>query len=255
MEVGDDIELQVNPRIASLYFEQDHFTTEKGTYTNRIYRLHFPEVPFGLCTLNITAGKNPGLLIIYTSDRYDRLVLITTVHTCGCYLAFFPTGDLAEDAFPDNWPQSIQTVFGYKLPGIISSQTTSDKPYTFTIASETHRVIGVSKAGIDHTDFTQIRPLRLHPMTQLSNLPYQSGAVSFFETDGPRAGYVKNNNKPLERLLISWWAFDWHVGEDKAYGRSDSSTTPFYTSLKFWQRDNSDMKDFPRFLSYWGWNL
>lgn len=255
VEVDGEPDLQVNSRVASLYFEQDHFTTKKGTYTNRIYRLHFPEVPFGLCSFNITTGKNPGLLIIYTLDQHDRLVLITTVHTCGCYLAFFPTTDLPEDAFPRDWPKAIQSVFGYKLPGIVPSQTWSDKPYTFTLASETHRVIGVSKPRRYQADITQVRPLNLHPMTELNNLLYQDETLSFFETEGSREGYVKNNSKPLERLLISWWAFDWHVGEDKAYGKSDTSTTRFYTSLKFWQRDNSDMKNFPRFLSYWGWNL
>ncbi len=71
-----------------MYVEQASFSTTKDTYTNFIYRIHFPEVPFDWCNLNITTGKNPGLLIIYTVDPTDKLVLITTVHTCGCYLAF-----------------------------------------------------------------------------------------------------------------------------------------------------------------------
>jgi hypothetical protein len=59
----------------------------------------------------------------------------------------------------------------------------------------------------------------------------------------------------LERFFVSWWAFDWHVGEDKAYGPAEETGTVFYTSLKFWRRDVSDMWFFDRFLKYWGWNL
>ena len=85
------------------------FSTIKNTYTNFIYRIHFPEVPFDWYNLHITTGKNPGLLIIYTiEDPTAKLVLITTVHTCGCYLAFFPTEDLAKEAYPPNWPEETQ---------------------------------------------------------------------------------------------------------------------------------------------------
>lgn len=61
--------------------------------------------------------------------------------------------------------------------------------------------------------------------------------------------------KILERLLMSWWALDLYVGEDKAYSIHDKSGAVFYTSLKFWARQASDMKNFPEFLKYWGWNL
>lgn len=92
-------------------------------------------------------------------------------------------------------------------------------------------------------------------MLDLYYLPYQDKTVSFFETEGSRKGYVKDNTKLLERFLISWWAFDFQVGEDKAYSTHDKSDTVFNTSLKFWARKASDLKDFPKFLDYWGWRL
>lgn len=248
-------EIQVNHFAATLYFEENHFSTEKSKYTNHLYRLHFPKVPFDICNLNITAGKNPGLLIIYTIDAQGRTVLITTVHTCGCYLAFFPTTDLAKDMFPNDWPDSTQSVYGYKLPSIVTSETQAQSPYIFSLASGSHRIHGVWTTPTKHLGLSVTKDMTLQPISALYRLPYQNGVESFFETEGPRSGYVKNNSKPLERLLISWWAFDWHVGEDKAYNKSDSSSTPFYTSLKFWQRNNSDMNNFPKFLSYWGWKL
>lgn len=246
----------VNGTAPTMYVEQTSFSTTKKTYTNFIYRIHFPEVPFDRCNLNITMGKNPGLLIIYTVDATDKLVLITTVHTCGCYLAFFPTEDLAKEAYPLNWPEESQSVFGYTLPAVLPSQLpTARQPYFFTLESGNHRISDISPTTTTPSSQTIAPLMKIQPMESLYHLPYKDGNISFFESTGRREGYVKNNGKILERLLISWWAFDWHVGEDKAYGKSASSAAPFYTSLKFWQRGNSDMKNFSQFLTYWGWTL
>ncbi|MFT5697499.1 MAG: hypothetical protein ACI8ZB_000347 [Desulforhopalus sp.] len=239
----------------TLYFEQSSFTTQKNRYTNLIYRIHFSKVPFDICNLNITTGNNPGLLVIYTLDDANSLVLITTVHTCGCYLAFFPTTNLPKEAYPDHWPLDAQSVYGYTLPSkLVPPLHTTDQPYYFTLENGSHRISNVAHPPNSH-NMRSFQPMEVHPMESLYHLPYKDMTVSFFEEAGQREGYVKNNTKILEKLLISWWAFDWHVGEDKAYGKSDSSRTPFYTSLKFWQRNSSDMKNFPQFLSYWGWDL
>jgi hypothetical protein len=247
---------RVNSEAASLYFEKNDFRTQQDSYTNLVYRIHFKEVPFGLCNINLTTGNNPGLLIIYTLNQQDELILITTVHTCGCYLAFFPTSNLPETAYPADWPQKTQAVYGYTLPSKL--ETIPYKPYYFTIESGTHRISAISQEAPVSKDSLQ-PPLKyqmtVQPMENLHKLPFQGKAVSFFEESGGRNGYVKNNSKILERLLISWWALDWHVGEDKAYGNSDTTQIPFYTSLKFWQRTSSDLKDFPRFLQYWDWKL
>ncbi|TKB06930.1 hypothetical protein [Desulforhopalus sp. IMCC35007] len=247
---------RVNSETATLYFETSRFETPENKYTNLVYRIHFQKVPFGLCSLNLTAGNNPGLLIIYTLDQESDLVLITTVHTCGCYLAFFPTSKLSEKTYPANWPPKNQSVFGYTLPSKLEGLPY--KPYYFTIEDGTHRISAISQNPPGSLD-TLAPPLYFQmdtqPMEHLHKLPYQNELVSFFEEAGSRKGYVKNNRKILERLLISWWALDWHVGEDKAYGNSDTTQLPFYTSLKFWQRKNSDLKDFPGFLHYWGWKL
>lgn len=248
--------LIVDGTTSTLYYEKSAFHTAKDSYTNLVYRIHFEKVPLGLNCLNLTTGKNPGLLIIYTLDAEKNVVLITTVHTCGCYLAFIPTTALAEDAYPENWRDNRQDVFGYSLPGRIGLAGVEYRSgYQFTIESETHRISDVVLWAESNTEGLQHIPLRMAPMADLYHIPYQSSTVSFFENEGNREGYVKNNTKILERLFISWWAFDLHVGEDKAYGNSDTSDIPFYTSLKFWRRNESDMKNFPAFLSYWGWKL
>ncbi|MCB2215160.1 hypothetical protein [Desulfofustis glycolicus] len=245
----------VDPVAATVYYERDSFTTDQGRYRNEIYRIHHERVPFGWGALNLTAGTNPGLLVIYTLNEADTVVLITTVHTCGCYLAFLPTPALPEDAYPADWPQDRQWIYGHTLPSRMELPE-QGRQIAFTLADQTHRVSEVSLIDPDNLPpATERVQTDLAPLSALYRLPFGETIVSFFETDGPRSGYVKNNSKPLERLLIGWWALDFRVGEDKAYRGGDSSETIFYTSLKFWAREESDLKDFPRFLAYWGWNL
>ncbi|MCB2173954.1 hypothetical protein KQH41_01665 [bacterium] len=245
----------VDPATATVYHERDSFTTDRGRYRNEIYRIHHERVPFGWGALNLTAGTNPGLLVIYTLNEADTVVLITTVHTCGCYLAFLPTSALPEDAYPADWPDDRQWIYGHTLPSRIGLPE-QGRQIAFTLADQTHRVSDVSLIDPDSLPpATEHVQTDLAPLSALYRLTFGERTVSFFETDGPRTGYVKNNSKVLERLLIGWWALDFRVGEDKAYRGGDSSETILYTSLKFWAREESDLKDFPRFLAYWGWNL
>ncbi len=253
----NDPEIFVDPEKPSIYYETQEFSTAKGRYTNLIYRIHFQEVPLDWGRINLTAGRNPGILVIYTLDEKAGLLLVTTVHTCGCYLAFLPTTALPPEAFPRDWPADFQWIYGYTLPSRISlPREETDDRIVFTLASETHRIRDVAVAAGDARQaIPDRREMTLSPMQALYSLPYRDGTISFFETAGCRAGYVKNNTKILERLFISWWAFDLRVGEDKAYSVHERSDTVFYTSLKFWARQASDLKDFPGFLAYWGWRL
>jgi hypothetical protein len=250
-------EIYVDPETPAVFFEAQQFSTNRGTYRNLIYRIHFERVPFFLSTFNITVGNNPGILIIYTLDANDQLLLITTVHTCGCFLAFLPTKALPSDWFPPDWPLESQWVYGHTLPSLLQPpKTNNSEKIVFTLESETHRISDVAVLGQDTLqNLHDVIDLEILPMNDLYQLPFKDTTESFFEMEGPRRGYVRNNTKFLERLLISWWAFDLYVGEDKAFGAADTSETIFYTSLKFWHRKDSDLKDFPRFLSYWGWKL
>jgi hypothetical protein len=257
MTSDGDPEIFVDPQRPTIYFESQDFQTAKGRYTNLIYRIHFQEVPLDWSRINLTAGRNSGLLVIYTLEETGTLLLVTSVHTCGCFLAFLPTDAMPKNSLPANWTTSPQSVYGQTLPGILDLGKDQTKSrLVFTLASETHRIGDVTVAAEDFSNITADPVIMdLLPMQALHHLPFHDKTVSFFETDGPRAGYVRNNTKILERLFISWWAMDLHVGEDKAYGKDDKSGAIFYTSLKFWDRKASDLKDFPTFLAYWGWRL
>ncbi len=254
---GKDPIVFVDPEKPAIYFETQEFTTTKGRYTNLIYRIHFKEVPLGWTSVNLTAGRNPGLLFIYTLDEGGTLLLITTVHTCGCYLAFFPTESMPRVFLPKNWSADPQWIYGYTLPSSLQiPKKPADGRITFTLESETHRIgnVTVTDSTTRQAVPRQVK-MQLQPMLDLYRLPYQGKSLSFFEEQGSRKGYVKDNTKLLERFLISWWAFDLQVGEDKAYSMHDNSGTVFYTSLKFWARNSSDLKNFPKFLEYWDWGL
>jgi hypothetical protein len=124
------------------------------------------------------------------------------------------------------------------------------------LKSSTHRVVDM---WLDEANalypYDRVRtPMKPLKVLEGLSLP-GGGATSFYDSSGCREDFVKNSQKPWERLLMSWWALDWRVGEDKKLGRDRQDGRVFYTSLKPWARKASDMRNFPVFLQYWGWNL
>jgi len=249
----DDHKIIIDPNTPTIYTAEQHFTTARGSYRNIIYRLNFQKVPFP----HITAGSNGGLLVYLTLNEKDAPLLLTTLHTCGCYLAFIPFTSLPRDAWPKNWPAGKQTVFAETLPSFLDppAEAKDISRLLIRLRSETHRVMDAEMAPADHLpELDTIRTL-VQPMASLKKLEVSDGLVSFYYEDGFRKGYVKGSGKLLERLFMSWWAFDFLVGEDKELGPEEETGNVFYTSLKLWDRDESNIWDFPTFLKYWGWNL
>ncbi|MFN2365157.1 MAG: hypothetical protein ABR523_01690 [Desulfurivibrionaceae bacterium] len=247
---GEEV-IYVDTGEASVYAMTQEFATDRDGYTNLIYRIHFPQTPLP----HLTAGWNVGLLVYVTLNSEEEPVLITTLHTCGCYLAFIPTGNLPEGAKPDDWPEQEQTVYGQSLPVVVEKDSPGER-LIIKISGATHRVTDLDYADPSRFDRINRIPLHLNPMDALNRLPIpDDGATSFFETEGFRKGLVKGSRKPLEMTLMGWWAFDPHVGVDKALGPPDETGATMYTSLKFWNRDKSNIWYFRRFLDYWGWDL
>lgn len=257
---NDEAVIEVDPVEAVVFVDRQNFTTANGSYTNLIYRIHFEKTPFSLLPFHITAGKNNGLLAVVTLDASNRPVLLTTVHTCGCFLAFTPTTLMPESAYPDGWSTDPQRVYGMTLPGLLELSEPFDDQQRFTIflKEETHRVMDIEVQTLEQIKrHNPVTPLSIAPVADLMTLPLgdDGSTTPFFETSGSRQGYVKGSYKPFERLLISWWSFDWRVGEDKAFGDKSETGTVFYTSLKPWNRQSSDMWPFAEFLEFWEWGL
>lgn len=251
--------IYVDPEKPTIYVHKLIFKTARGAYTNLYYRVHFERVPFNLVPFNVSAGRNTGLLAVVTLNNKGDPLLYTTVHTCGCYLAIVPTSFLPKDAYPPGWDLESQRVFGETLPGLLSFPAGGPQGVraVINLRNKSHRVRGLSLVkDAEASESYLLENAPILPLEALEALPMEDGSTtSFFETEGFKEGYVKGSNKPWEKLFISWWVFDWRVGQDKIFKPDDSTNTIFYTSLKFWRREASDMEDFPGFLRYWGWGL
>jgi hypothetical protein len=247
-------EVYVDPASPTYYGARAQFETDRGPYTNLIYRVHFERVPFP----HLGMGRNVGLLAVITLDPADRPVLITTVNTCGCYLAFVPTSLLPGDALPPGWDRMGQDVWGEELPGLLRCPEPFDPAYrpVIFLRNGTHRVADLKLQNVEEAGWRyKAVEARIEPREALDELPLDSGTTSFFFEQGAERGLVKGSEKPLEFLLMSWWALDWNVGRDRRLAPSAETGKTFYTSLKFWNRGESDMHEFAEFLRFWGWRL
>ena len=247
-------QIYVDPDRPVIFAEQREFRTARGAYTNLIYRVHFERVPFP----ELTTGHNVGIFVIVTLDQQRQPVLITTVHTCGCYLVFVPTSCLPADALPKGWNSSGQDAYGEHMPGHLEVPRPFDEGYrpVVYLRDRTHRVMDIRIQSIAEAGWRyDVVPARIRPLDSLERLPLDGGVTSFYETEGPRTGYVKGSRKPLEMLFMGWMALDFRVGRDKKLAPRDQMSTTLYTSLKFWRRSDSDLYPFADLLRYWGWSL
>jgi hypothetical protein len=252
-----DREIFIDPDAPVVYFLKRTFTTDKATYTNLIYRVHFPKVPFSLIPFNLTAGKNVGILVVVTLDGDNRPVLVTSVGTCGCYKAMVPTEFLPQDAFPVDWKGETLDIYGEHLPSLLHFKGIPAPRIVVYLRPEVHRVMDlqVRDARDLSADPFRIIPLPIEAMDRLKQLPVDHGTTSFYYDEGFLKGHVKGSVKPWETLFMSFISLDLFVGTDKAYADTAETDNPFYTSLKPWRREDSNMWDFARFLHYWGWRL
>ena len=209
-----------------IYVETSGFSTARASYTNVVYRIHFAETPFGWFPFQLSAGKNVGLLVIITCNRQGQPLLITTLHTCGCYLAFVPTSFLAPAAYPECWRENQrQWVFGQHLPSRLdfAGRDWRTAQVVLELAGSSHRVRDIRLLDGPVPAGLPLRQAPLQPLAALDAIAVDDGTtVSFFETSGARAGYVKNSRKIWERLLISWWALDWRVGRTRNSARKQT---------------------------------
>jgi len=248
----------ISPKTATIYTEKRIFKTLNNSYTNLIYRVHFEKVPDGLSPFYIAAGNNTGLIVIVTLNQLNQAVLYTTVHSCGCYLAFVPTSYMPESSHPKGWSTQRQIAYSENLPGLLDYKKSPpiQRKVGLLIRGGTHRVKDIWLLKPDSLENYNTVRAEVKPLDSLKKLSLDFGATtSFFENSGARKGYVKGSYKFREWLFMSWWAFDSRIGEDKVYGTDKNDGITFYTSIKPWAREESDMRDFNGFLKYWGWAL
>ncbi len=241
-----------------MYHMVRNFSTDRGDYTNHIFRIHFPEVPFSIIPFHLSYGNNVGLIVVVTLDSLDRPLLVTTVHTCGCYLAIIPTSFLPSDAYPEQWRDVPLTVYSERLPQKLDYMGKLNPKVLVHLRPNVHRVMDIEvieESELHHTKKYRKIITSLSDMEELEKLPINGTTTNFYHEDGPLKGHVKDSVKIWESLFLGLISLDLYVGADKTYADTGETGNPFYTSLKPWNRNASDMWHFRRFLEFWGWKL
>ena len=256
-EEGEEI-IYVDPTKPVIFYLNQEFSTEQGKYTNLVYRIHFPKVPFSIIPFYLTSGRNVGVIVVITLDSQQRPVLVTTVGTCGCYAAIVPTTYLPPDHLPEDWQDMPLDVYGEQLPAILDYQVKEHPTLLVHLRPGVHRIMDLEI--VDLADLSQPGSFfaiqaPLEPLSDLERIPLDGETTSFYYDYGPQKGHVKRSMKFWETILLSLISWDFFVGADKVYGENDRYENPFYTSLKPWNRTASDMSDFAGFLQFWGWKL
>lgn len=252
---GRDTTVGIDPDEPVVYADTRPFETERGTYTNLVYRVHFSDLPFSLIPFHLGAGKHVGVLVVLTMDTHQQVLLVTLAQTCGCYAVTIPTRSLPVDRYPDDWPAGPLRVYGERLPALLPSIGRDERLHV-VIRGEVHRVMDLQVGLKSAATAEQVHPAALLPLAALKQLPLTDGGrTSWYYTEWPLAGHVKGAIKPWETLLLSLVSLDLFVGMDKEYGDTAESGNPFYTSLLPWNRTASDMNDFAAYLRFNGWKL
>lgn len=251
----DGEEINIDPEHPVLYSGLFPFSTQKGAYTNLVYRVHFQKIPWSLVPFHFGAGSNVGLLVVVTLSDNGVPLLVTTVNTCGCYVAVIPTTSLPPEDYPRGWNTQRQSVYGEVLPGVLPAYS-GDDVLLVKVRSGVHRVMDVQVVSRSSLSKKETARAQMLPLQALHHLVLASGTTtSMYYNCWPLRGHVKGAIKPLESLLLGLVSLDFYVGMDKEYGDTAVSGNPFYTSLLPWNRHASDMNNFAGFLRFWGWRL
>lgn len=249
-------EVYVSPESPTVYEQVLSFETDKGRYTNLVYRVHFERSPFTWKPFNAGAGKNIGAMVVITLDERQLPVLVTTVQSCGCYHAITPTNFLPEEAYPEDWAPAGAAVYGETLPGRLDyrSPLPEEERIIVTIRDGVHRIKNLEVRSLNETvrDFPA-KTMNASPIAALKTLPFESGTTSFYYTKGAKRGLVRGARKPLETVLFGLVAGDAHVGQDREYGPKEEVGRRFYTTLRASQKKRSDMWNYADYLRYNGW--
>jgi hypothetical protein len=245
---------RVDPRRAALYAEARSERIGAREVWQLVYRIHFDQLA---PTWKYVASlhRNAGLLVLVTVDRASAEALaVSTVHTCGCWLAVVPTDALAPDALPRDWPAGRQEVHDESLPariGVPVSTGGADERFVVHLASRSHRVrdVVLARPGAD------ARVLPLVPMDALRSLPVDGvpGATgSFFHEAGFLRGHVKGAWAPLEGLTLGLLTLDPRLGMDRDFGDPEVTGARFSTALVPWRREETRLDRFGRALEELG---
>ncbi len=166
-------EIGVEPE-SPIAYTRVAFTRFHGeTLVQLIYTFWFPERPL-TGPFDPLGGRLDGLMVRITLDRDGTLLMVDSIHACGCYQLFFPSPRLSPRAPPD---PNIEWAFVPKrLPPVRDGERVA-----LRIASGTHYLEDIDVANVTPGDETYA----LASEHRLRSLPLPDGSFrSVYSPDG-----------------------------------------------------------------------
>lgn len=241
----------VDPARPALYAERRAEEVGGRELWQLVYRVHFDQLAFTAREV-FSLHRNAGLLVLVTVDRAGEVpLLVTTVHTCGCWLGVVPTEALDAAALPAGWPAGRQEVAGESLPARLAVPAEGER-IVVHLSTRSHRVRDLALGPGGSREHV---PLPLRRMDELHRLPIAGTAgetASFFHEAGYLRGYVRGAWAPLEGLTLGLLTLDPRLGMDRDFGDPDVTGARFFTALVPWKREASRLDRLERALAELG---
>jgi len=249
---------RVDTARASLYAEARPERIGERELVQLVYRIHFDQ--FAWTASHLTSlHRNAGLLVLVTVDpERDAPLFLTSVHTCGCWLAISPTTALDDACLPPDWPPDRLDVWGERIPARLAEPGPGER-YVLHLASRTHRVrdVTLEPAAPPSAPRGAIE-LVLRPHDELYALAIQGAPGehgSFFYERGFLRGHVRGAWAPIEGLTLGLLVLDVRLGMDKDFGDPSATGARFYTAIAPWKRERSRLDRFGRMLEGLGFQM
>jgi len=244
---------RVDPARAALFAEVHEEEVGGRLVDQLVYRIHFDQLAFTRAS-PLAMHRNAGLLVLIGVDRASGLPLtVTSVHSCGCWLALQPTEALAPAALPEDWPAETQSLWGEELAARLPVPAEGQR-YVVHLRSGIHRVSAVRVGAADPL----ARPLPLRPMAELRALPVEGRPgerASFFYEAGYLEGFVKGAWVPLEGLTLGLLTLDPRLGMDRDFGDPRETGARFSTAIVPWKRERTRLDRFEAALAEQGFRV
>jgi len=136
MELDADDRPALDARQPAAYTRVSHALFDDGVHIQLVYTFWFSERP-ARHALDPLAGRIDGLVWRVTLDRDGVPLVYDTIHPCGCYHLFFPTGRVVARPPPDSLDEGLFSPQAIRAPG-------RDETIVLRVASGTHYVQRVS---------------------------------------------------------------------------------------------------------------
>ncbi len=176
---GSNPSPETDPTQVTVYQRLTHTRSNERPLIQLVYSLWFPERP-ARSGLDLLAGRVDAVVIRLTLDERGRVLVLDSVHGCGCYHVFVPAQAIRPRPAPDPWGE--WAFVPTRLPSLAPGQRLRVR-----ISAFDHQLVGVLAdmgAQAQHSD----RIYKLSDEDGLRSLPLPG--------DGHRSAFWSNGIMP-----------------------------------------------------------